>query len=196
MGKISPYPIQVSFIEPGHGLELARSFPCVFQQLPSLEFMQYFGEASGLGVPRSVIFDLDPEETKAVLSRNNPTLFDRAQDWRKAHLKDDSFGVRHYLIGAVCSAESDRKHSTDMRMAQPDNRKEDGDDGLGEDPRQGEQGLVLGIGPNRHDPAKQEYPGLRSQLCRGRIGTRMGRRYGPPLERDGWRRVEAGLPAG
>ena len=40
-GSRTEFPVRVSFISPSETQELAKHFPCVFQQLPTHEFMKY-----------------------------------------------------------------------------------------------------------------------------------------------------------
>jgi pimeloyl-ACP methyl ester carboxylesterase len=118
--RVSPYPIRISFIAEEDAIRLARSFPCVFQQLPTEEFMAFYGKASGLeNQSKSVVFGTGSAQMREDLKRLNPVLFKNAEDWRRARLGNNAYGVKHFLIGAVCANLGDRVAFTDMQMAQP-----------------------------------------------------------------------------
>ena len=115
------YPTRISFIEPGAAMEIARTFPCVFQQLPTEEFMNlYAREADHPGRATSIFLGLSQEEALDLCASKNHPLFEEARKWREQHLRRDSFGVAHYLIAGVCEVGCDPSNIMDMQMANPE----------------------------------------------------------------------------
>jgi pimeloyl-ACP methyl ester carboxylesterase len=104
-------PFRLTFLSNDVTVDLARNFPCVFQQLPTPDLQQLYG--------KSFLFGLTPEAALARLRDKNPALYDAAQAWQKDHLKDDNFGVVHYAIAGLCDPNGDPGEFQDMQMALP-----------------------------------------------------------------------------
>ena len=104
-------PFRLTFLSNDVTADLARNFPCVYQQLPTADLQQLYG--------KSFLFGLTPEAALARLRDKNPALYDAAQAWRKEHLKEDNFGVVHYAIAGLCDPTGDPGEFQDMQMALP-----------------------------------------------------------------------------
>ena len=113
-------PFRLTFLSNDVTADLARTFPSVFQQLPTPDLQQLYG--------RSFLFGLTPDAALARLRDKNPVLYDAAQAWRKDHLKEDNFGVVHYAIAGLCDPKGDPSEFQDMQMALRDQVTLDGGD--------------------------------------------------------------------
>jgi pimeloyl-ACP methyl ester carboxylesterase len=119
------YHTLISLLEPDRTRRVARTFPCVYQQLPTPEFMELYGLAGSRRTPTSVFLGEAPEDTidsyrligresKEILGRD---LYSETVVWRKTLLNGESHGVRHVLIAGIGHPNTPSDLATDMRMA-------------------------------------------------------------------------------
>ncbi len=104
-------PFRLTFLDNAATAQLAANYPCVYQQLPTKDFMALHG--------KSIVFGSTPEQALATLRAKNPRLFDEALAWRNDRLNGDNFGVAHHLIAASCDPTCDPGEFQDMQMALP-----------------------------------------------------------------------------
>ena len=113
---------------------LARTWPAVFIQLPTADFMSLYGQAS---TPRagskSVVWNWDAPQTidfykyglrrdsgpEAATTQGNELLFKWASDWRDHYLSGDDYGVSHYLIAGFTHEKTGFSAETEMQMTKP-----------------------------------------------------------------------------
>ena len=110
----------VSLLDPNRTKAVARTFPCVFQQLPAEPFMELYGRALGRKPTSPFAEDKTAADAIAVYREANPGLYAKADEWRAAVFQGGSRGVRHYLIAATLDSDIDKKApelSMDMRFA-------------------------------------------------------------------------------
>ncbi len=110
----------VSLLDPNRTKAVARTFPCVFQQLPAEPFMELYGRALGREPTSPFAEDKTAADAIAVYKEANPGLYGKADEWRAAIFQGGSRGVRHYLIAATLDPEVDKDSpelSMDMRFA-------------------------------------------------------------------------------
>ncbi len=123
----------ISFLNLEDAREAARTWPAVFLQLPTSDFMKLYGAASGSqDVGKSVIWNWSPAETikfyeegsKAYGIAGNRSLFRQASQWRDEHMfRRDDYGVSHHLIAAFTDENTKFDSLMDMQMAKPDDKR-------------------------------------------------------------------------
>jgi pimeloyl-ACP methyl ester carboxylesterase len=116
-----PYHSLVSLLDPDKTRAVARTLPCVFQQLPDEAFMEVYGRACG-GASASVFLGDTPRQTHDSFRRENPDLYDDARGRLREILDGKPRGVPHYLIAATC----DPRIGEDLRMDMRFTRERDG----------------------------------------------------------------------
>jgi pimeloyl-ACP methyl ester carboxylesterase len=127
------YLYRASFLKREDVRELAKNYPCVYQQLPTNDFMLTYGQHYFKDKRfRSVIWGKDTwdEVERFYRDENNAGLYGAAQRWRQEYLNGQDYGVSHYLIGGIYSPEcgdprnKDKnckvENRMDMQMAQDD----------------------------------------------------------------------------
>lgn len=95
----------LSFVDPDQTKQVARSFPAAHQMLPDEEFIRIYAKRSQAGA-KSLLTNRTAEEYLGIVRAPNPKLYDEAEKWRDGVLNGNDYGVRHVLIGAVCSAKT------------------------------------------------------------------------------------------
>ena len=74
----------VSLLDPSRTKAVARTFPCVFQQLPAEPFMELYGRALGRASTSPFAEDKTAAEAIEAYKAANRELYAKADDWRKA----------------------------------------------------------------------------------------------------------------
>jgi pimeloyl-ACP methyl ester carboxylesterase len=130
--------VTISFLPLDDVRKTARTWPGVFYQLPTPDFMKLYGKASGLrDESKSIVWDWSVRDTlefysgaKRVvrLSDNdsasgNSLLFARSDRWRDEHLfRGNNYDVNHYLIAGYKAPNDSLISFTDimdMQMTKP-----------------------------------------------------------------------------
>ncbi|MDB4614461.1 hypothetical protein OAH18_02100, partial [bacterium] len=106
----------LSFVDPQLSAKVARQSPAVHQMLPNAEFQAVYSRRSATNA-KSLLTQKTAVEYLKIVRAPNPRLFDAAQRWRSDVFNGNDFGVRHLLIGAVCSPETSVVHHQEMEFA-------------------------------------------------------------------------------
>ncbi len=113
------YPTIVSLLDPAKTKTLAKTLPCVFQQLPTPEYAEFYGRALGSTEPRvSVFLGETWDQTVQTFEDANGKLFNAAQDVRKRTLYNGNHGVSHVLIAGTLDPRIAIELAMDMRMSE------------------------------------------------------------------------------
>ncbi|MGP0069707.1 MAG: esterase/lipase family protein [Isosphaeraceae bacterium] len=110
----------VSLLDPDRTKAVAQTFPCVFQQLPTDEYMALYGRALGRGPTSPFADHQETGDTIAIYRGANQTLYNEAVGWHRDLFKGGSRGVRHYLIAGTLDEGLDKdapELSMEMRLA-------------------------------------------------------------------------------
>ncbi len=113
------YPTIVSLLDPLKTKALAKTLPCVFQQLPTPEYAEFYARAIGSSEQReSVLLGETWDQTLQTFEDANGKLFKAAQEVRERILYNGNHGVSHVLIAGTLDPKIAPELAMDMRMSE------------------------------------------------------------------------------
>ena len=113
------YPTIVSLLDPAKTKTLAKTLPCVFQQLPTPEYAEFYARAIGSTELRASVFLGETwDQTFQTFEDANNKLFNAARDVRKRTLYNGNHGVSHVLIAGTLDPKIATELAMDMRMSE------------------------------------------------------------------------------
>lgn len=126
-GSKCQYLNRISFFSSESLRQLAKNYPALYQQLPTNDFMEKYGEHYG-EPSRSIIWGKDSwgEVERFYRDENNAGLYNATRQWREERLNGNSYGVSHYLIGGIyspgCKKRKEEKTKEEKRWCEVSNR--------------------------------------------------------------------------
>lgn len=113
------FPLRISLINLDTTKLVGRTWPGLFLQLPTPDFMRLYAQAHKSGESsRSIIFGKSPEETISFFKESNERVFNTVADWRARYLGGrNNYGATHYLIGGYNDPKSKVEDQMDMQIA-------------------------------------------------------------------------------
>ena len=106
----------VSLVDLAKSRELALTLPCVFQLLPTADYLASYGAAVGGGGPRSIFVDQAPKATLDGFAAANPKLMAAAKVALGKVLDGDAHGVRQTIIAGTLDPGIAPEFAMDLRM--------------------------------------------------------------------------------